>query len=657
MSRSVILLALSLANLAVAQTIQNDDISSETIAPAVEDVAANTASSGIDYFNFEVSQLTTDAIANLTNYNLSDTSLFDFGDEDAAIAKRAARSCKAFPGDRSWPSPITWFLFDLLTGLALVDGVPSAAVCYKDWPQYNKAKCDAVTANWSSPSYQASEPTGLDFPIYQGVSCLPPSFTRSNATCTQGGYPSYVLKATNVAQIQLAVNFARNLNLRLNVKNKGHDFNGKSTGAGALSIWTHHLQGIQYLGANYNHRPSGYKGPAFKIGSGVTMLDIYEAADKQGLQVVGGIARTIGIGGGYIAGGGNGPLISAYGTGADQVLSMEVVLPNGRFVSVDEKNYPDLFFALRGGGGSTWGIVTSLVIRAYPKTPITSLSYSFKSTSNVSIETFWSGVDAVFAVFPEYADAGMFSHWSLMCAGATDCTFSMLPQLGIDMNADKLQAVSAPLFANLSALHIPVSDVKYTEFNGVRDTVLNTWSAEAEAAGGWGFHTASRLFPRSNWEDPVKLAAQTKALRQSAEEAGYVLGYNIKTGVNPSVNQTNAVNPAFRNTLAHIMLGATWSQEATPEDIATASKKLFEQLQPWREASPGAGAYLNEADINEPNLQQAYYGNNYDYLYQLKQKYDPWGVLYAATAVGSEDWYITGQIDYYPTQNGRLCPK
>ncbi|TDZ32126.1 FAD-linked oxidoreductase ZEB1 [Colletotrichum spinosum] len=651
MSRSMVLAALLATKFVQAETVVRDGL-----APAVEQVT-QVAASGIDYFTFEASQLTTNVIANLTSHNISSASLFDFSEEDAVVSKRAPRSCKAFPGDRSWPSALTWHLFDLLTGFALVDGVPSAAVCYKDWPQYNEAECEEVTAQWSSPSYQASEPTGQDFYVYEGVSCLPPSLTRSNATCSQGGHPSYVVKATNVAQIQLAVNFARNLNLRLNVKNKGHDFNGKSTGAGALSVWTHHLQDIQYLGSEFEHAASGYKGTAFKIGSGVTMLDFYNAADKEGLQVVGGIARTIGFGGGYIAGGGNGPLISSYGTGADQVLSMEVVLPSGRFVSVDENNYPDLFFALRGGGGSTWGIVTSLVVRAYPKTPITSLTYSFQTSSNVSATTFWSGVDAVFAVFPEYVDAGMFSHWSLMCTGVAECTFSMQPQLGVNMTADKLRSVSAPLFSNLSALRIPVSGVNYTEYNGVRDTVLGTWSAEAESAGGWGFHTASRFFPRSNWEDATKLAAQTGAIRQSAEEAGYVLGYNVGPGVNPAVNQTNAVNPAFRSTLAHVMLGATWGQEATPEEIAAASKKLVEQLQPWRAASPGSGAYLNEADINEPNLQQAYYGSHYDYLYELKQKYDPWGVLYAATAVGAEDWYITDQMDYYPTQNGRLCPK
>lgn len=94
-----------------------------------------------------------------------------------------------------------------------------------------------------------------------------------------------------VAQIQLAVNFARNLNIRLNVKNSGHDFNAKSTAGGSLSVWTLHLQDIEFLGHDYQSS-SGAKGPAFKVGAGITTKQIYDAAHEQGLMVVGGIARV-----------------------------------------------------------------------------------------------------------------------------------------------------------------------------------------------------------------------------------------------------------------------------------------------------------------------------------------------------------------------------
>lgn len=106
--------------------------------------------------------------------------------------------------------------------------------------------------------------------------------------CTVGGYPTYVVNASTVAQVQKAVNFARDSNLRLNIKNSGHDYNAKSTGGGALSIWTHHFNSIEYL----PHYPDDASGPAFKVGAGVMLNDLYQAAEREGLSVVGGIARV-----------------------------------------------------------------------------------------------------------------------------------------------------------------------------------------------------------------------------------------------------------------------------------------------------------------------------------------------------------------------------
>lgn len=160
------------------------------------------------------------------------------------------------------------------------------------------ATLNHITASYKSlshtnPAYvcrhRADDPTGIDFPLFEGVTCVPPSDARPDANCTLGGYPSYVVNVTSVTQIQLAANFARNRNLRLIVKSKGHDFNAKSTGAGALSIWTHHLNDIQHIPS---YTSGGNSGPALKIGAGVKTLQVYEAADALNLHVVGGIARV-----------------------------------------------------------------------------------------------------------------------------------------------------------------------------------------------------------------------------------------------------------------------------------------------------------------------------------------------------------------------------
>lgn len=109
-----------------------------------------------------------------------------------------------------------------------------------------------------------------------------------DGNCTLGGYPVYVINATTVAHVQLGINFARNSNLRLVVKNNGHDFAAKSAGAGALSIWTHYLNEIFFADGH----ESPYGGPVFKIGPGAEVQEVYAAADEAGVSVVGGIGRV-----------------------------------------------------------------------------------------------------------------------------------------------------------------------------------------------------------------------------------------------------------------------------------------------------------------------------------------------------------------------------
>lgn len=111
----------------------------------------------------------------------------------------------------------------------------------------------------------------------------------SRSNCTIGGYPEYAVSVRNVAQIQLAINYARNLNLRIVIKNTGHDFSAKSVGMGALSLWTHNLKQIQFF---KNYRQGSYRGPAFKLGSGVQAFEAYEAARNNNVTIVGGEGRV-----------------------------------------------------------------------------------------------------------------------------------------------------------------------------------------------------------------------------------------------------------------------------------------------------------------------------------------------------------------------------
>ena len=84
----------------------------------------------------------------------------------------------------------------------------------------------------------------------------------------------------------MAVNFARSLNLRLVIRNTGHDYNGRSVGKGALSVWTHGLKDLQYI---ENYKSSAYSGPVLKVGSGVQAFELLQAAEKYGVSALAGI--------------------------------------------------------------------------------------------------------------------------------------------------------------------------------------------------------------------------------------------------------------------------------------------------------------------------------------------------------------------------------
>jgi hypothetical protein len=98
-------------------------------------------------------QLTDAVIANLTALQLTDIELFTFdtADNDTSASVKRTTSvgqCKTFPGDKKWPSRLTWTVLDLLTGGALIETVPIGAVCYPSNGVYDAAKCADLIANW-----------------------------------------------------------------------------------------------------------------------------------------------------------------------------------------------------------------------------------------------------------------------------------------------------------------------------------------------------------------------------------------------------------------------------------------------------------------------------------------------------------------------------
>ncbi|KAK8065577.1 hypothetical protein PG997_012324 [Apiospora hydei] len=606
---------------------------------------------GAPWFEYEKLQLTSDDLDGLSTRGskpkVAGLIGFDVGPE------LQPGECRTFPGDSSWPSESEWSDFgDLLSG-SLIQTVPVAAPCYKDWGVYNKEQCDAIRGSFPNPYFHEADPTSTMWPIWQGRSCLPTD--DPDALCTLGAYPVYAVNVSNVAHIQTALNFARNKNLRFVIKNTGHCYLGKSNGAGALSVWMHNLKDIEFL-PDYQGGGS-YRGKALKVGAGVTVREVYEAAHRHGVSALGGICESVGYAGGYIAGGGHTPLSGLYGMGADQALAFEVVTADGRFVTASESSNPDLYWALQGGGGSTYGVVTSVVVRTSQGAQC-HVDVQFRDVSTLSNETFFAGIRVYLEYFVPFTDAGTYSYFSIIFANGT-FSFQMQPFFAPNHTIDSFNRLTKPLFDQWEALGISITP-NTTFYEEFLPAYNDNWSMSTPVGesivGGTNTLPSNRLFPRANFADPAKFNATWAAVAQHLAAGRRIIGYHQAPQNRLGVD--NGVSSVWRTVVAFLITGADIPPDATQAQLRQAGQDINDMMGPWRDAAPaseGGGAYLNEANVLEPGWQASFYGERYPELLKIKQRWDPKGIFYATTGVGSESWEVRTQGQGLPTQNGRLC--
>lgn len=153
-------------------------------------------------------------------------------------------------------------------------------------------------------------------------------YIDSNRTipCGQGNLPVYGVAVESADDIANTIQFASTKNIRLIIKNTGHDYLGRSTGRGALSIWTHKMQNISF---SNNFLPEGCGGTGVgttvTIDAGVQLAQLYYAVGQMNQSVVVGMAFTVGAAGGYIQGGGHSPMANYAGMSTDNVIEYKVV--------------------------------------------------------------------------------------------------------------------------------------------------------------------------------------------------------------------------------------------------------------------------------------------------------------------------------------------
>jgi FAD/FMN-containing dehydrogenase len=171
-------------------------------------------------------------------------------------------------------------------------------------------------------------------------------------------HPALIIRCAGTADVVRAVEFARSEGLEVAVRGGAHSIAGFSTSDGGVVIDTSPMQGIWV-------DPAGRRAVAQP---GLTWSEFDHETQAFGLAVTGGLVSSTGIAG-FTLGGGLGWLLRKYGLTSDNLLSADVVTADGQLVTASEHSHPDLFWALRGGGGN-FGVVTSLEYRLHPVGPL-----------------------------------------------------------------------------------------------------------------------------------------------------------------------------------------------------------------------------------------------------------------------------------------------
>lgn len=249
---------------------------------------------------------------------------------------------------------------------------------------------------------------------FANFSCDP--FLSPGTGCNIGGLQWFAVNVSGVQDVQKTLEFIREHNIRLVIRNTGHDYLGKSTAPGAVALWTHHLKDIEYL----QYTSASYNGPAMRLGAGVQGFDGMAAAHAQDKVIVTGNCESVGVAGGYMQGGGHGQLASRFGLAADQALEWEVVTAAGEHLVATPSENADLFWALAGGGGGTYAVVLSVTVKAHPDVTTASATLTFDGAGKTS--QFWDVVQTFVADSLSLLDAGAVAIWTV--AGST---FSLTP--------------------------------------------------------------------------------------------------------------------------------------------------------------------------------------------------------------------------------------
>ncbi|WP_413600560.1 FAD-binding oxidoreductase [Curtobacterium sp. Curtsp57] len=410
--------------------------------------------------------------------------------------------------------------------------------------------------------------------------------------------PQGILRVANSDDVVAGLAFARNTHTPVALRAGGHSYTGWSAGGApgtdvprSLVISTQALDGIDV------------SGDSVTIGPGAQLGDVYAALAKAGRAIGAGSCPTVGIGG-LTLGGGVGVLVRSFGLTCDQLTGATVVTADGAVHEVSATREPDLFWACRGGGGGTVGVVTSMTFRTQAAPPV--LLFSI--------------------VFPWSAARDVVRAWQDWAPKADPALWSTLKLLAGSRHSAPTVTVTGTWTGEKSGADTSVDGfITATGVTPTTHTATELTYGQAMAQLGGKPQRVSQA-ATSSIGTAALTDAQIDVLVQQASGAGQVSGVleggvalDALGGVVADVGRTDSAFP-WRSALCTVQYTAVFRNGADPAPFDQYVRGFRKAMTPaW-----GDGAYANYCDaaITDP---AAYFDVNTSRLHRIAEQADPDG--------------------------------
>jgi FAD/FMN-containing dehydrogenase len=435
--------------------------------------------------------------------------------------------------------------------------------------------------------------------------------------------PAAIASCVSPGDVQRCLAFGRQFSVSLALRSGGHSFAGYSTTTGLVIDVTH----INAVSVDAN------AGTA-TIGAGARLIDVYATLAQDGLALPAGSCPSVGIAG-LTLGGGVGVLGRKFGLTCDNLLSAQVVVADGRLLTCDAGQHADLFWALRGGGGGNFGVVTQFTFQAHPVSTLTLFTINWP----------WGAAADMLDAWQHWAPQAPDELWSncLLISNNNQRATPLARVNGVYVGDEsQLDGLLQQLIGQISVApasryvsQTDLLDAMLVEANCDGQTVNQCHLPSQDPQGQVPRVTAgarsdyfTTLLPQSGIDALVNAIERRQT---SALLGGGGIGIDSYGG---AINRVAPDATAFvhRSALFSAQYSANWNASDPDARIAANQSWLADTWQAMRPYASGA-SYQNYIDPDLTDWQQAYYGANLARLRQVKAAYDPSNLFQFAQSI------------------------